>query len=37
MLALRITNAKLNHVFKRVNEPAAPEPGQEPKIRRQSL
>jgi hypothetical protein len=37
MLALKITNAKLNHVFKRVhesiNEPAA----EEPKIRRQSL
>lgn len=36
MLALRITNAKLNHVFKRVNEPA-PELPQEQKVRRQSL
>jgi hypothetical protein len=37
ILALKITNDKLNHVFKRVNqsinEPAAPEP----RIRRQSL
>lgn len=33
ILALRITNAKLNHIFKRVNESAAPGP----KIRRQSL
>jgi hypothetical protein len=37
MLALKITNAKLNHVFKRVhesiNEPAA----EGPQIRRQSL
>jgi hypothetical protein len=37
MLALRITNVKLNQVFKQVNEPAAPENRQEPKIRRQSL
>jgi hypothetical protein len=36
MLALRITSAKLNHVFKRVNEPLAPEQ-QGPRIRRQSL
>ncbi len=36
MLALRITTEKLNHVFKRVNEPLAPEqPGT--RIRRQSL
>lgn len=33
ILALRITNAKLNHIFKRVNESGAPGP----KIRRQSL
>ena len=31
--ALKITNAKLNHVFRRVSEPSAGEP----KIRRQSL
>lgn len=37
MLALRITNVKLNQVFKQVNEPAAPENRQEQKIRRQSL
>ena len=37
MLALRITNVKLNQVFKQVNEPAAAETRQEPKIRRQSL
>ncbi len=33
ILALRITHAKLNHIFKQVNESTAPEP----KIRRQSL
>ena len=33
ILALRITNAKLNHVFRRVSEPS----GEEPKIRRRSL
>ena len=33
ILALRIANAKLNHVLKRVSEPLVPEP----KIRRQSL
>lgn len=33
ILALRITNAKLNHVFRRVNQQEAPQP----KIRRQSL
>ncbi|HKD45601.1 MAG TPA: hypothetical protein VKD24_08085 [Candidatus Angelobacter sp.] len=33
ILALRIANAKLNHVLKRVSAPAVPEP----KIRRQSL
>jgi hypothetical protein len=33
MLALKITNAKLNHVFRRVSEPS----GDAPKIRRQSL
>jgi hypothetical protein len=33
MLALKITNAKLNHVFRRVSEPS----GEEPKIRRRSL
>jgi hypothetical protein len=33
MLALKITNAKLNHVFRRVSESA----GEEPKIRRRSL
>lgn len=33
MLALRITNAKLNHVFQRVNQSS----GDIPKIRRQSL
>ena len=31
--ALRITNAKLNHVFRRVSEPSL----EEPKIRRQTL
>lgn len=31
--ALKITNAKLNHVFRRVSEPSA----EEPKIRRQTL
>jgi hypothetical protein len=33
MLALKITNAKLNHVFQRVSAPS----GDAPKIRRQSL
>ena len=33
ILALRIANAKLNHVLKRVSQPSVPEP----KIRRQSL
>ncbi len=33
ILALRITHAKLNHIFKQVNESTTPEP----KIRRQSL
>jgi hypothetical protein len=33
VLALRITNAKLNHVFRRVNQQEAPQP----KIRRQTL
>jgi hypothetical protein len=37
MLALKITNAKLNHVFKRVNESINEPAAQEPKIRRQSL
>ena len=32
-LALKITNAKLNHVFRRVSEPS----GEAPKIRRESL
>lgn len=33
ILALQITNAKLNHIFRRVNQQQAPQP----KIRRQSL
>lgn len=37
ILALRITNAKLNHVFKRVNESINEPAAQEPRIRRQSL
>jgi hypothetical protein len=37
ILALRITNAKLNHVFQRVNESINEPAAQEPKIRRQSL
>jgi hypothetical protein len=37
ILALKITNAKLNHVFKRVNESINEPAAQAPKIRRQSL
>ena len=37
ILALRITSAKLNHVFKRVNESINEPAAQAPKIRRQSL
>jgi hypothetical protein len=37
MLALKITNAKLNHVFKRVNDSINEPAAQEPKIRRRSL
>jgi len=33
ILALRITNAKLNHVLRQVNQPDAPQP----KVRRQTL
>jgi hypothetical protein len=37
ILALKITNAKLNHVFQRVNESINEPAAQEPRIRRQSL
>jgi hypothetical protein len=37
ILALKITNAKLNQVFKRVNQSINEPAAQEPRIRRQSL
>jgi hypothetical protein len=37
ILALKITNAKLNHVFQRVNESINEPAAQAPKIRRRSL
>jgi hypothetical protein len=37
ILALQIANAKLNHVFKRVNESINEPAAQAPRIRRQSL